>query len=78
MCLAMPGRIVQVTGEDPVTRMARVDFGGVEREVSLAYTPEAGTGDYVLAHVGFAIERIDEAEAARTLDLLKQLGEASE
>ena len=78
MCLAIPGQIVEVTGDDPVVRMARVSFGGTVKEISLAYTPEAKTGDYVLAHVGFALQTIDEEEAQKTLELLRQLGDAME
>jgi hydrogenase expression/formation protein HypC len=78
MCLAVPGQIVEVTGDDPVVRMARVSFGGTVKEISLAYTPEAKTGDYVLAHVGFALQTIDEEEAQKTLELLRQLGDAME
>jgi len=73
MCLAVPGRIEEIRGDDELTRMARVSFGGVIRDISLAYTPEAKAGDYILAHVGFALETIDEAEAAKTLDLLRQI-----
>ncbi len=75
MCLAVPGQIVEVTGDDPVVRMARVSFGGAVKEISLAYTPEAKPGDYVLAHVGFALQTIDEEEAQKTLELLRQLAE---
>jgi hydrogenase expression/formation protein HypC len=73
MCLAVPGQIVEITGDDPVTRMARVSFGGVIKEVSLAYTPEAAAGDYVLVHAGFALNAIDEEEARKTLELIRQL-----
>ncbi|MBI5281208.1 MAG: HypC/HybG/HupF family hydrogenase formation chaperone [Candidatus Solibacter usitatus] len=73
MCLAVPGQIVDITGDDPITRMARVSFGGVIKEVSLAYTPEAVPGDYVLVHVGFALNTVDEEEAQKTLELLRQL-----
>ena len=73
MCLAVPGRVVEVRdGED--LRSARVDFGGVVREASLAFVPEAREGDYVLVHVGFAISRIDEAAARRTFETLAALG----
>jgi hydrogenase expression/formation protein HypC len=74
MCLAVPGRVVEVA-EDAPLRMARVDFGGVLRQVCLAYLPEAGPGDYVLVHVGFAISRIDEEAARETLRALEQIGE---
>ncbi|MEJ5367151.1 MAG: HypC/HybG/HupF family hydrogenase formation chaperone [Bryobacteraceae bacterium] len=74
MCLAIPGEIIEILGDDPLTRMARVSFGGVVREASLAYVPEAKPGDYVLVHAGFALQTVDEAEARRTLELLEQLG----
>ena len=57
--------------------MAQVDFGGIRREACVEYVPEAAVGDYVLVHVGFAISRVDEEEAARTLECLRQLGEAA-
>ncbi len=77
MCLAVPGRITSVSGESEFRR-GSVSFGGITKEVSLAYVPEAGAGDYVLVHVGFAISVLDEAEAARTLDYLRQMGELGE
>jgi len=74
MCLAVPARIVSVSGdEDPLTREGRVDFGGVVRNVSLALLPEACVGDHVLVHVGFAITVLDEAEARRMLANLAAL-----
>jgi hydrogenase expression/formation protein HypC len=72
MCLAVPGRIVTVAGED-VTRSGRVDFGGLTKEINLAFVPEAQIGDYVLVHVGFAITVIDEAEAARIAEALVEI-----
>jgi hydrogenase expression/formation protein HypC len=75
MCLAIPGRILSLSGDDPLTRTARVDFGGVVKEINLAFTPEAGLGDYVLVHVGFAITVIDEAEAAKVFEHLERIGE---
>lgn len=78
MCLAIPGEIVEVLGGDPLTRMARVSFGGVIREASLAYVPEAKPGDYVLVHAGFALQTVDEEEARRTLELFEQIGGAGE
>jgi len=71
MCLAVPGRIVEVE-ESAGLRMGQVDFGGVRKQVCLAYVPEATTGDYVIVHVGFALSRLDELEAERTLELLRQ------
>jgi hydrogenase expression/formation protein HypC len=74
MCLAVPGKIVSVTGgDDPLMRMAKVDFGGVVKEVSLAYVPEAAVGDYVIVHVGFALNKLDEQEALRVLEDLQSL-----
>jgi hydrogenase expression/formation protein HypC len=74
MCLGIPGKILEVNADAPL-RMGRVAFGGVTREVCLAYVPEAVVGDYVVVHVGVAISRMDEAEAARTLELLGELGD---
>ncbi|MFQ6101266.1 MAG: HypC/HybG/HupF family hydrogenase formation chaperone [Anaerolineae bacterium] len=73
MCLGIPGRIVEVT-EGGLMRMGKVDFGGVTREVCLAYVPEAQVGDYVIVHVGFAISRLDETEAQETLELMADVG----
>jgi hydrogenase expression/formation protein HypC len=73
MCLAIPGRIVSVCGDDPLVRTARIDFGGVVKEISLAYTPEAQPGQYVLAHVGFSMALIDEDRAAEMLATLRGL-----
>jgi hydrogenase expression/formation protein HypC len=75
MCLAIPGRILSTAGDTPLTRTGRVDFSGIVKEINLAFVPEAGIGDYVLVHVGVAIGTIDEAEAARVFDYLRQMGE---
>ena len=77
MCLAVPGKIESITGSD-ISRMARVNFSGVIREISLAYVPEAEIGDYVLVHVGFAITKIDEEEAKKVFEYLVEMGEAGE
>jgi hydrogenase expression/formation protein HypC len=77
MCLAVPGKIVSVVGED-LARQAKVDFGGVLREVNLAYVPEAKVGEYVLVHVGFAISVVDEEEAGKVFGYLKEMGELGE
>lgn len=77
MCLAIPGKILSIAGED-VARLARVDFGGIVREVNLCYVPEAKIDDYVIVHVGFAISVVDEAEAARVFEYLKEMGEFGE
>jgi hydrogenase expression/formation protein HypC len=76
MCLAIPGRVLSVSGDDSLVRTGRIDFGGIVKEISLAYTPEAQPGDYVLAHVGFAMTVIDELEAERILDALRAVVEA--
>lgn len=75
MCLGIPGEIVSRSDTGPLP-MAEVDFGGVRREVCIAYVPEAGVGDFVIVHVGFAISRIDADEAARTLAVLGAMGDA--
>lgn len=78
MCLAVPGRVLNVVGEDPAFRSGNVDFCGVRKTVNLAFTPEVQAGDFVLVHVGFAISRIDEEEARRTFQYLKQIGALAE
>jgi hydrogenase expression/formation protein HypC len=77
MCLAVPGRVVEITGEGEL-RMGKVDFSGVQRQACLAFVPEAQLGDYVLVHVGFAISRIDEQQAMETLAALQEIGELSD
>lgn len=77
MCLGVPGKILSVAGEE-FARAAQVEFGGVSREISLAYVPQAQVGDYVVCHVGFAISVIDEAEAERTLQTLRDLAQADD
>lgn len=73
MCLGVPGRIVEVY-ETEGTRMGRVNFGGILKEVCLAYVPEAEVGEYTIVHVGFAITRLDEESALESLDLFRQMG----
>ena len=70
MCLAVPGEVLSIEGNDPITRQGRVAFGGIIKSVNLAYVPEAVVGDYILAHAGIAIAVIDAAQAKHTLDLL--------
>lgn len=77
MCLGIPGKIVDCF-EFQGLRMAKVAFGGIVREACLAYVPDASVGDYVLVHVGFAIGKIDEEEAARTYRLLQEMGQVRE
>ena len=79
MCLAVPGRVVEVVGgTDPAFRVGKVDFGGIRKEINLAYTPEAEVGKYVLVHVGFAISVIDEDEARRVFKVLEEMGAVKE
>ncbi|GHD60497.1 hydrogenase assembly protein HypC [Thalassobaculum fulvum] len=75
MCLAVPGRVLDVAGDEPILRVGRVDFGGIVKQINLAFVPEAQVGDYVLVHVGFAITVIDEAEAERVFRHLEEIGE---
>jgi hydrogenase expression/formation protein HypC len=72
MCLAIPGRVLSISGNEPIMRLGRVDFGGVVKEVNLAFVPEADIGDYVVVHVGYALAKIDPDEARRTLALLAE------
>ena len=78
MCLAIPGKVVGISGEDPLTRMGRIDFSGVIKQASLAYVPEVNVGDYVIVHVGFALSKVDEDEARKVFEYLRQIGELGE
>ncbi|GLW35821.1 HypC/HybG/HupF family hydrogenase formation chaperone [Actinoplanes regularis] len=73
MCLAVPGRVLRVTEADGIT-MAEVDFGGVRKSVCLQYVPDAAVGEYVVVHVGFAIQRLDERSARETLEAFERMG----
>jgi hydrogenase expression/formation protein HypC len=77
MCLAIPGKVVDTYDQHGLL-MAKVQFGGIVREACLEYVPETHVGEYVLVHVGFAISRIDEAEAERTYQALKDLDQLTE
>lgn len=78
MCLAIPGKVLSLTGDELLQRAGRVSFGGIVKEVNLAFVPEAQVGDYVIVHVGVAISRVDEAEAQRVFDYLRQMDELAE
>jgi len=79
MCLAIPGKVLSISGdEDPVTRMGRIDFSGVIKQASLAYVPEVQVGDYVIVHVGFALSKVDEDEAQKVFEYLRQMGALDE
>jgi len=78
MCLGVPGKIIEVREDPTGMTMGRVSFGGIVKEVCLAYTPDVAVGDFVVVHVGFAISQIDEAEAHKVFDYLKEMGELEE
>ena len=78
MCLAVPGKIMSIDDGEPLLRSGRVDFSGVVKQVNLAYVPEARVGDYVLVHVGFALNTIDEDEARQVFEYLRQMDELTE
>lgn len=78
MCLAVPGKLVSVEGDDPFSKTGKVDFGGILKEVNLALVPEVKTGDYVLVHVGMAISTVDEEEALKVFEYLRQMDELAE
>ena len=75
MCLAVPGKIVEIIGDDPFLRSAKVSFAGVVKLISLTCTPEAKLGDFVLVHAGAAISTVDPDEAAETFRYLRAMGE---
>lgn len=75
MCLAIPGKIISIEGEDPILRTGKVSFGGIVKEVNLSFVPEAKVDDYVLVHVGMAISTIDEEEAHKVFEYLKEMDE---
>lgn len=78
MCLAVPGKVLSITGNQPLARAGKVSFGGIVKEVNLACVPEAAIGDYVIVHVGCAISKIDEEEAKRVFEYLEQMDELKE
>jgi hydrogenase expression/formation protein HypC len=78
MCLAVPGKIISISGRDPLERTGRIDFGGIIKEASLAYVPESIVGDYVIVHVGFALSRVDEAEAEKIFEYVRQMESLAE
>ena len=78
MCLAVPGRIMAIEGDDLILRSGTVDFSGITKRVNLSYVPEATVGDFVLVHVGFAISTVDEDEAAKVFSYLRAMGELTE
>lgn len=75
MCLAVPGKVVSIESDDSLSRTGKVSFGGVLKEINLTLVPEAGIGNYVLVHAGFAISTVNEEEANQTFEYLRQIEE---
>jgi hydrogenase expression/formation protein HypC len=78
MCLAIPGKVESITGDEPLSRMGKVNFGGILKDACLAYVPEVKVGDYVIVHVGFALSKVDEDEAQKVFEYLRQMEELAE
>lgn len=78
MCLGVPGRVTRIDDATFGMTMGTVDFGGISKEVCMAYVPEAAVGDFVLVHVGFALSRIDEEEARQVFEVLREMGELAD
>ena len=78
MCLAIPGKLIEIAENPEGVRMGKANFGGIVKQICLEYTPEVNTGDYVLVHVGFALSKVDEEEAERTYKLLEEMDQLGE
>ena len=78
MCLAIPGKVLEIQQDAAGVRMAKTNFGGIVKQVCLEYTPEVNLGDYILVHVGFALGKVDEEEAQRTYRALEQMNQLTE
>jgi hydrogenase expression/formation protein HypC len=78
MCLAVPGKVVSIDESNPELKMAKVNFSGVSKEVCIEWLPDVSVGDYVLVHVGFALNKIDEKDAEETLRILREMGDIEE
>jgi hydrogenase expression/formation protein HypC len=78
MCLAVPGKVISIEGDDPILRAGKVNFGGVIKQVNLSYVPEAKVGAYVIVHVGFALSVVDEEEAMRVFEYLRSMDDLEE
>ncbi|MBI5404109.1 MAG: HypC/HybG/HupF family hydrogenase formation chaperone [Ignavibacteriae bacterium] len=75
MCLAVPGKILEIIEGEELLKIAKVSFGGAVKVINISFVPDAKIGDYVIAHVGFALNIIDEEEAQKTMDYLRQIGD---
>ena len=78
MCLAVPGKVTSIDDSNPELKMANVNFSGVSKEVCVQWLPDVKIGDYVLVHVGFALNKIDEKDAEETLKILREMGDLDE
>ncbi|HEY3602945.1 MAG TPA: HypC/HybG/HupF family hydrogenase formation chaperone [Chthoniobacterales bacterium] len=78
MCLAIPGKLIEISADSHGVRMGKANFGGIVKQVCLEYTPDVEKGDYVLVHVGFALSKVDETEAARTYQALERMQQLTE
>jgi hydrogenase expression/formation protein HypC len=78
MCLAVPGKIVSIDESNPELKMAKVNFGGVSKDVCIQWLDDVNIGDYVLVHVGFALNKVDEKDAEETLRILREMGDIEE
>jgi hydrogenase expression/formation protein HypC len=78
MCLAVPGKVISIDESNPELKMAKVNFGGVSKEECVQWLPEVKLGDYVLVHVGFALNKIDEKDAEETLRILREMSDTEE
>lgn len=75
MCLAVPGKVVSIDESNPELRMAKVNFGGVNKDICIQWLPDVQVGEYILAHVGFALNKVDEKDAEETIKILKEMGD---
>ena len=75
MCLAVPGKIVSIDESNPELKMAKVNFGGVNKEICIQWLPDVKVGEYILAHVGFALNKVDEKDAEETIRILRDMGD---
>ena len=78
MCLAVPGKIIEITNDEPLMRTGKVSFGGIVKEINLSYVPEANLDNYVIVHAGFALNILDESEAQEVFKYLKEIGDLAE
>lgn len=78
MCLAVPGKIISIDETNPELKMAKVNFGGVMKDICIQWLPDVKVGEYILAHVGFALNKIDEKDAEDTLKILREMGDLND